>query len=184
MREIEVKARLKDMTLVIDRLTGAEVTVSDPVTQRDQVFGLIGQDGSGDNQHPWLRLRTETKNNTTIHIFTLKKSVTSQLDSIEHETIVDDPAELVQIIAQLGFEAYSDLTKTRRKAKIGSIELCLDTVEGLGNFIEAEQLTDDTADYDTISQGLWRLLEKYGVSRVDEVTDGYDTLERRQRGLE
>jgi adenylate cyclase class 2 len=122
------------------------------------------------------RIRTETKGGTTKSIFTLKRSVTNQMDSIEHETEVADDAELEKIIEQLSFVPYSDLTKTRQKAKLTDIEICLDTVDQLGTFIEAEKLTADDVDYQAVIDELWVVFEALGISRDDEVTDGYDVL--------
>lgn len=176
MREIEVKARVESVTQIIAGLERAGIAVAEPVTQRDQVFGVDGLDGYGDNQAPWLRIRSETKGGETKYLFTLKKSVTDQLDSIEHETEVSDPEELRQIILHSGFAPYSDIVKTRRKAKLDDIELCIDEVEKLGKFVEAEKLTNDDVNIEDIRQELWEVLGKYGVSRDDQVTGGYDTM--------
>lgn len=182
MREIEVKAKVADMAGIVKKLEADSHAVGGPVRQRDQVFGLAGRNG-GDGQAPWLRIRTETKDGTDTYIFTLKKSITNQLDSIEHETKISDPRELEQIILHSGFEPYSDIVKTRRTAKIGDIELCIDTVEHLGEFIEAEKLTDDDIDYVAVVAELWTLLEKYGVSKADEVTQGYDVMVKNRGAL-
>lgn len=176
MREIEIKATISSVQSIIDILTTQGVSVTPPVTQHDRVYGEIGMDGAAENTSPWLRIRTETKNDVTKHIFTLKRSVTNQMDSIEHETEVTDLAELERIIAHLSFELYSDLTKTRQKAKIGDIEICLDTIEGLGVFIEAEKLTADDADYDSVLRELWVVFESLGIDHDDEIVDGYDVL--------
>lgn len=176
MREIEIKATIGSVQSIIDILAGQGVSVTSPVTQHDRVYGEVGVDGAADNASPWLRIRTETKNGETKHIFTLKRSVTNQLDSIEHETEVVDATELESIIAHLSFELYSDLTKTRQKAKMGDIEICLDTVEGLGTFIEAEKMTADDADYDSVLRELWTIFESLGIEHEDEVVDGYDVL--------
>lgn len=183
MREIEIKATISSVQSVIDRLATRGVTVTSPVKQRDRVYGQIGVDGATENSAPWLRIRTETKNGTTKHIFTLKRSITNQLDSIEHETVVEDAIESENIVTQLGFELYSDLTKTRQKAVIGDVEICLDTVENLGTFIEAEKLTADEVEYEVIVVELWTILESIGVKRDDEVRDGYDVLMNKKLAL-
>jgi adenylate cyclase, class 2 len=180
MREIEIKVKIESVEAVLQRLNSAGVSVGEPVTQRDEVFGISGVDGGSNNNSPWLRIRTETKNNSIKYLFTLKKSITNQLDSIEHETEVSDPKELAEIIRYMEFIPYSDLTKTRRKATIGDIEICVDVVKGLGNFVEAEKLTDNEADYDAIINELWQLLESYGISRSDQVTDGYDVMMKKK----
>ena len=182
MREIEIKARVANLDEIVKKLEVSGYAVSAPVKQRDQVFGLPNVDGGENNHAPWLRIRTEVKGENEIYLFTLKKSVTSQLDSIEHETEITDPNELEQIILHSGFEPYSDITKTRRKAKIGAIELCLDVVDKLGDFIEAEKLTSDDADYRAVMVELWQLFDAYGIARSDEVTDGYDVMIKKLEG--
>jgi adenylate cyclase class 2 len=184
MREIEIKARVSNKASLLEKLKELGMVVTEPVTQRDQVFGLPEENGGGDNSAPWLRIRTETKNGEIKEIFTLKKSVTNQMDSIEHETEIADAAELARIIHHLGFTPYSDSTKIRQKAHNGDIEICIDTVEGLGDFVEAEKLTEEDTDYDAVVKELWIVLERLNVVRDDEVTDGYDVLARKQQGLE
>ncbi len=176
MREIEIKATITSVQSIIDALAKQGALATDPVTQHDRVYGLPEVDGGGDNTAPWLRIRSETKQGQTSHIFTLKRSVTSQLDSIEHETEVADESELEMIIKQLSFSLYSDLTKTRQKAHIGDIEVCIDVVEGLGSFVEVEKLTDDDADIDAVRAELWQVLASLDIDPESEVTDGYDVL--------
>jgi len=185
VREIEVKVRVSDgLNPIIATLTAKGVIVADPVTHHDRVYGLPGVPGASENSEPWLRIRTETKGGVATSYLTLKKSVTNQLDSIEHETIIDDESEMEHIIEHVGFVPYSDLTKTRRKAHMGDIELCLDVVGPLGAFVEAEKLTGDDADYDAVVEELWGILEPLGLSRTDTVTDGYDVLMNKHLGKE
>ena len=55
-------------------------------------------------------------------------------------------------------------------------------MEGLGDFIELEQLADEDADPVAIVNGLWREMAELGIgSRHDEVTDGYDILMKKLR---
>lgn len=179
MREIEVKVQVKDIKKLEKILVEKGITLGDKLTQHDVVYG---EPGNKDNESGanWLRIRTE--NNKKVY-FTLKRSVVGHLDSIEHETIVDDAKELEEIIKLLGYELYSDITKIRRKAKIGEIEICIDSVPSLGDFIEAELMMDHQSNHDIVVAELWKLLESFGLDRADEVHEGYDVLERKQRGL-
>jgi adenylate cyclase class 2 len=176
MREIEIKARVPNKTLLLAAIKVAGVTLSQPIKQHDVVYG---QTGVTDNQPGsiWLRIRTE---DDTVTIFTLKQQHTGGLDSIEHETSVSDPDELAAIIATLGFTLHSDLIKTRQKAYYNNIEICLDDVENLGVFIEAEKLTDKDADGATVRKDLWAELQKLGVDKSNEVFEGYDVLLNRK----
>lgn len=176
MREIEIKARVHDMVALRAIFTQQGVALSHPVTQHDRVYGLPGIAGGGDNDKPWLRIRTQQQDGITTHLFTLKRSVTSELDSIEHETAIADPEELQHIIDQLGFVLYSELTKIRQTAMHNGISICLDTVEGLGDFIELEKITEDNASAAQIIDELWRTAALFGIMRDDEVAEGYDVL--------
>ena len=176
MREIEIKAMAQDKASLLNAIKNAGIELSAPIKQHDVVYG---QTGVADNAPGsiWLRIRTE---NDTKTIFTLKQQHTGGLDSIEHETEISDANELAAIIDTLGFTLYSDLTKTRQKAHYNDIEICLDEVENLGTFIEAEKLTDENSDGKGVVEQLWSELEKIGVDRSNEVFDGYDVLLNRK----
>lgn len=181
MREIEIKARVARPDSIREAMEREGIELSAPVTHHDRVWGVSGVAGS-DNTEPWLRVRSETKDGKVRHLATLKRSVTGQLDSIEYETEISDPEAMASIIEELNFSLYSDLLKVRQKAQFSGIELCLDSVDELGDFVEAEKLTADDADYQSVVDELWAILGRFGVSRDDEVLEGYDTLVNRARG--
>lgn len=179
MREIEIKARVKNEPALMEALAAAQVTLSEPVKQHDVVYSLPG---ATDNERDanWLRIRTE---NDTEHIFTLKRSVIGELDSIEHEVMVDSDDELRAIISYLGYVQFSDLTKVRRKAQVGEFEICFDTVAPLGSFIEVEKLCADDVDGAAVVRELWEFLEPFGITKEDAETHGYDVLMRQHDGV-
>ena len=88
---------------------------------------------------------------------------------------------MIAIVKELGFVPFSDVSKTRQTGKLDDIEVCIDSVEGLGDFMELEQLADEDADPAVITDDLWRIMAELGVSRQDEVTDGYDILMKKLR---
>lgn len=179
MREIEIKARITDADKTLSALQTLGVELSPPLKQHDVVYSRPGaKSGAGEN---WLRIRTE--NDSTVY-FTLKRSVTGEMDSIEHEVTVDNADELESIIKYMGYVVYSDLTKIRRKAHHGELEICFDEVPELGTFIEAEKLCADDVDYDTIAAELWIFLDKLDITKADEVINGYDVMMRKLQGLE
>ena len=76
---------------------------------------------------------------------------------------------------------FSDVSKARQTGKLNDVEVCIDSVEGLGDFMELERLAGENADPATITDDLWRIMAELGVSRQDEVTDGYDILMKKLR---
>jgi adenylate cyclase class 2 len=176
VREIEIKARVKDKNKTLATLEKLGIRLGVPKKQHDVVYSRPGAKDNDPGEN-WLRVRTE---NDKKIIFTLKRSVTNELDSIEHEVVVDSGAELTAIIGWLGYELFSDLTKVRQKAKFGDIEICLDEVPDLGIFIEAEKLCPDNADYQTVAKELWGLFARLNISKSQEETSGYDVLIRKK----
>lgn len=177
MREIEIKVKLSDSKEVQKKLVSLGFILGKPIKQHDVVYGQ--RSGEKFIQGNWLRIRIEDE---TRVIFNLKRSISGQLDSVEHEVEVDNEQEMRSIIGRLGYELYSDLTKIRRKAKYNNIEICLDEVPGLGNYLEAEILADENVDGDVVKEQLWNLFEDLGLKKSDEVHDGYDVLMRRKEG--
>jgi adenylate cyclase, class 2 len=173
MREIEIKARVKDKQKLLDKIKQLGITLGEPKTHHDVVFCKPGQKDY-EKGSLWLRIRTE---NGSKVIWTIKGDTGRKLDSIEHEVEVSDGEELEKMLRLLGNELYSDLTKTRQKAKYGEFEICLDDVDGLGTYIEVEKLFEDHGvDYETAKEEIWGLLTKLGVSREDQEELGYDVL--------
>ncbi|HSE61034.1 MAG TPA: class IV adenylate cyclase [Candidatus Saccharimonadales bacterium] len=177
MREIEIKARVKDKQKLLDKIEQLGITLGEPKTHHDVVFCKPGQKDY-EKDSLWLRIRTE---NGSKVIWTIKGDTGRKLDSIEHEVEVSDGEELEKMLRLLGHELYSDLTKTRRKAKHGEFEICLDDVDGLGSYIEVEKLYEDHGvDYDAAKEEIWGVLEKLGIARDDQEELGYDVLLKRK----
>lgn len=176
MREIEIKARVADKAKTLTAIQKLGIALSEPIKQHDVVYSRPGA-GDNDPGENWLRIRTE---NDAKVIFTLKRSVTGELDSIEHEVTVDSAEELAAIISYLGYELFSDLTKIRQKGHLGELEVCFDEVPGLGTFIEVEKLCAEDVDISEVTNELWRLFEQLEITKADEETSGYDVLMRKQ----
>jgi adenylate cyclase, class 2 len=173
MREIEIKARVKDKQKLLDKIEQLGIKLGEAKAHHDVVFCKPGQKDY-EKGSLWLRIRTE---NSSKVIWTIKGDTGRKLDSIEHEVEVSDGEELEKMLRLLGNELYSDLTKTRRKAKFKEFEICLDDVDGLGTYIEVEKLFEDhAADYEQATEEIWQLLEQLGIAREDQEQLGYDVL--------
>lgn len=183
MREIEIKVKLVHLDEARQKLIDAGVILSQPKKQHDVVYCLPEnlQSVGGDTSVNWLRVRTE--NDKAVY-FTLKRSVSGSLDSIEHETIVENGEELVKILDYMGYVVFSDLTKTRQSGHYGeSIEVCLDEVPPLGGFIELEKLCPDDADGPAVEKELFEALNELGIEYTERMTKGYDELVNEYREM-
>jgi len=171
MREIEVKAKISDFSVIIKQLEDLGCKFTDPIIQKDRIFLEKGL-GFKDIK-PGIRvLRIRGENNKTI--LNLKIHVKDELDCIEKEIIVNDSKEMLEIIEKIGYHEVARVNKKRIKCNYHDYEICLDEVENLGVFIEVEKKSDK--DVEKVRDGIMVFLRQFGVKEGDRVFFGYDTL--------
>lgn len=171
MQEIEVKARVKNKELVLQKLDELGCMLSSPITQKDRIYiqhGATFPIALGDNA-----LRIREQNNT--FIFTLKQPQKNELDCIEQEVTIDDPESMDEICKLLGYYEVSQVEKIRRKCRYQEYEICLDEVKNLGTFIEVEKQVE-AGNGEAVQKELFAFLQTLGITASDQVFHGYDIL--------
>ena len=174
MREIELKIRVKDVKELVAKIERSGAKFGQVLSQKDYVFTRGDQVGATGSV--FVRIREEKIDKISRNMFTLKKMVAGHGDKIECETAIAKPEEMLRAIREMDFVPYVTVVKTRREAKIGDVEICLDEVENLGSFVELEKVAKDDASHEDIVEELWRFAENFGLSRKDLVDKGYDVL--------
>ncbi len=174
MREIEIKLRVKDFKDLEAELRERGCVLSGPIRQEDVIYSKAGSTNEWEQSKEGqivVRIRRQSDKAE----FNLKQQRSNEMDNLEYETKVEDPEAVHKILLAMGFEPEVEVKKFRRKGKLGEYEICLDTVDELGTFIELEKLTDENADPHEVREELFQTLEDLGLSRNDEETRGYDT---------
>lgn len=188
MNEIEVKAYINDKPTLLEKLNALGIQLSPPVTQYDRIFLPVGASQPTKPGESALRIREQ--NNT--YLFTVKQTQSNDLDCIEKEVEVSDKQAnmLLESFPLIGFTEVPSVRKTRQKAKYHphssrlrgtrEYEICIDTVDDLGEFIEVEKMIADPdvigASGEKIQEELFQFLETLGISRSDRALHGYDVL--------
>lgn len=176
MKEIEVKARLKDKEKVLSELKKSGCVLGDPVRQIDTVYTRVigGLQEYLTNDH-FVRIREKSDGR---FIFTVKvpKALKENLVKQEHETEIKNALELEQSLFIMGYKISNKVIKIRYTAKLNDYEICIDEVEDLGSFIEVEKLAEHDSDEAVILKELQAFLFSLGISESDEVKKGYDIL--------
>ncbi len=177
MREIEVKAHLRDKDAVIQKLKSLGSDFGESASQEDIVY--VKESGSMEaflSNELFLRIRA-TKGTT---VFTLKyhadRTQNGRPDSmpLEHELTVSSRPELEAMLGLLGFIPALRIYKERQTAHYKNWEICLDEVEGLGSFIEIEHLADENENVAQISAALTDFLLSLGIEPADIGAKRYD----------
>ena len=133
MKEVEVKARIRDQATFLTALEEAGITLGQPVRQEDRIDAetdVVVFPAVHAGRH-FLRIRTQDDGRI---LFTYKSPVTGHQDKIEHELEISDANVMDQIIRRLPFYEYVRLGKTRQTAHAGDYELCFDQIDGVGTF--------------------------------------------------
>ena len=172
MSEIEVKYRVDDLEGLLAALKARGIEVSDPLHQDDQAYAPAGwQFGDGKLGVSFLRLRTVAGR----HYFTLKQPAQNDQACLEYETEVTDREAMHLAVLHMGYQPTVRILKTRRTAGVGDCSLCIDEVEGIGGFVEAERMAPDDADARAIQAELATLIESLGAETT-RTAETYDSL--------
>jgi adenylate cyclase class 2 len=172
-QEIEVKCMVPSTSdATAAHLVGRGAFWSAPFVQDDQAYAERGW--SFDQSKlgfTFARIRTVDGH----HTLTLKVPQANSLACLEYETGVDDAPQTDAMLEAMGYRPTVRIRKRRRTARFGDITLCLDEVDGLGLFMEAETMTSAGEDGAAIQGGLRAWLEAFALP-ITWVEDGYDTL--------
>jgi len=171
MREIEVKARVSNIKILIDTASKMGIYFGKTIIQEDTIFepDIPKEDPN------WNIFRIRKQEEKIILTMKYKASKSSN-DNYELETIIDNPKTVRQMLNRLGYPSCLNIRKKRRIAKYNNLEICLDEVYKLGNFIEIEMLCKNEVNVADVQLQLWDVLLKLGIKPNDRVYKGYDTL--------
>ena len=176
MYEVEVKAKLRNKEEVRRKLEGMGCKFSKELHQVDHTF--IPEGASYPDfplGTPALRLRHQNN----FYFLTLKIPQSSYQDCVEKEVSIQDGEKMLEILKLMGWKSIPTVEKKRIKANFKDIEIVLDVVEHLGEFIEAEKIVthEDHGIRKKVQEELFAFLGTLGISKEDRVIDGkYDIM--------
>ena len=88
----------------------------------------------------------------------------------ELETGVDDGDTMAGVLESVGFEPAATVEKRRERFRHGEYTVTLDTVEGLGEFVEVET---EAEAIDPAREGAIEVLERLGLDPADGIRTSY-----------
>lgn len=160
MLEIEVKSPCDDLAKVEERLKGLGGHFENEVVQSDVYLSHPSRDfGSTDEA---LRIRREGD----VHTLYYKGPKLDRETKTREELAspVPDPDSLRTILQRLGFGVVAEVEKRRRNYRAGDVEVSLDSVTGLGDFVELEV---QGGDLEAGKAKIYALMKKLGLERTE-----------------
>ena len=158
--EIEIKSYCNDHGPVRDKLAARGARHAGSAVERDTYYNHPARDFARTDEA--LRIR-ETGGSA---LLTYKGPKIGSLSKtrVEEEISVSDPDALRKILEFLGFTASGTVVKNREHYIMGGIEVCLDSVEGLGLFVELEKKDNDR---ERVERELFAAARELGLDRFE-----------------
>ncbi|ELZ25000.1 adenylate cyclase [Halosimplex carlsbadense 2-9-1] len=181
MYEVEVKVRA-DHETVESALDGAGAEFVDSVIQEDTYYDAPHRNFAETDEA--LRIRrerepeapgdAEAEDGTETTKITYKGPLleAESKSREEHETSVADREAVVGIFDGLGFEPAATVRKERAHYRLDGYTVTLDSVDGLGEFVEVETETEDD-DIEAAREGARAVLDDLGLDPTEQIRTSY-----------
>lgn len=156
MVEVELKLRAR-LDLVRERLREKGARLLERGEEEDFYFRSPYRDFSKTDEA--LRLRRRGGRCTLTYKGPRLDSMSKTREEIEVE--VGDWCSMMEVLRRLGFSEVGRVKKRRETYQLQGFTVCLDEVEGLGEFLEVE--TKAEGDYGPLLEEALLLLEELGV---------------------
>lgn len=184
-KEIEVRHVLKNKVELMKWLNGNAVPCKKS-HQIDTYYDNKYHSFVTDTEHiyKWLRIREEDGKMTINYKHWLPEGQVKRTYCDEYESIIQSPEDVKKILEHLGFEVFIVVDKTRHTWKLDDVEIAIDTVSELGDYIEVEYKEKDYTDIRGITDRLHIIIQKMGaeVGEEDHGGYGFKLIQKRKKG--
>lgn len=171
MYEVELKVRASHAQ-VRRRLIELGAREGEPIQQRDVYYRAPHRSFATTDEA--LRLRHEEGTHTSRQLLTYKgpRIDARSKTRVEYEVEVGDTAAMDAALQALGFEPATRVVKRRTSFEHRGYRIALDSVEGLGEFVEVERAARE-AERERVLEGGRRLLVELGLDPDDQIRMSY-----------
>ena len=173
MYEVELKVPA-DHEAVRARLAELDADPVDHVTQEDTYYDAPHRDFAETDEA--LRVRRETRvtdDETTVELTYKGPLVEAESKTRrEIETAVADADDADAILAAVGFDPAATVRKERERFAVEGYTVTLDSVAGVGEFVEVETEADE-GEVEAARDGAVAVLRALGLDPDDQIRTSY-----------
>jgi adenylate cyclase class 2 len=172
MYEVEVKVRA-DLDRVRARLDELGATHVDSVEQVDTYYDAPHRDFAATDEA--FRVREERTDEAAETKVTYKGPLVEDDSKTreEFETRVGDSDTMRAIAESLGFDPAATVEKSRQRYAIEGFTVTLDSVDGVGEFVEVETDVETESDVEAARESAFDLLEDLGLDPDEQTRTSY-----------
>ena len=203
MIEVEIKLKIDDKEKVLSKLIEMGFVSNGIVTETDTYYDTKSGDIRQDDKALRIRTTTgittgtdtitpRTTTGTTTGTDTItptmgtdtitfcqlnfkdKKFDNKSMTRPEYETEISDPVAIEKILNSLGyFSVIPKVAKSRHQLSYKNIHACLDTVDGLGEYLELESIVEEASMKASALHDIELILHQLGYKMEDTTTVSY-----------
>lgn len=173
MLEVEVKIKIEKNNIE-KQLISLGFTKGSSVYELDTYFNSDNMDLKSADKALRIREHKDMSTGEVNYILNFKGPKVDDVTMTRQETQFKIPSfgDGKLVLNGLGFYAAGNVEKTRVHYKKEAITCCVDSVTGLGDFLEIEIMAEEK-DYDDAIHKIGKLLEKLGLSMGDTINSSY-----------
>ena len=175
MVEVEVKLKIDFVDLIEKKLVEIGFKKGQALQEIDYYYNGVDRDFRQSGEALRLRLSEGLDGATSQVLITYKGP---KLDNVsmsrkEYEVSLSDFETMQSILSSLGYKPVMPVCKLRREYILNEMTACVDTVDGLGDFLELEIIVEDEKQRQEALDKISNVLMKLGYSIEDTTTTSY-----------
>ncbi|MFC4450477.1 class IV adenylate cyclase [Halorussus aquaticus] len=173
MYEVEVKVRT-DHASVRERLVERGAEPVNEVTQEDTYYDAPHREFAETDEA--LRVRRETPVDAESFAELTYKGPLVETESKtrrEVQTGVEDGGATADILSALGFDPAATVRKERERFALDGFTVTLDSVTGLGEFVEVETEVSGEDSVESAREDAFEILRDLGLDPDDQIRTSY-----------
>jgi adenylate cyclase class 2 len=163
--EVKVKADHEKVRSILKKIGAVKVRVEN---QSDTYFAAPHRDFAETDE----ALRIRSLDGQAVLTYKGPKLDGVSKTREELETPVDE-VTTTRVLHALGFSEAGIVRKIREVFRAGEITVCLDAVEGLGEFLEVEIMAENKKTLETARYMLFEFLKPFGFGEKDSIRTSY-----------
>ena len=177
--EVEIKVKIDNFEEIKEKVSKIGKLVKS-IKQIDDYYIPAHRDFFARKPHPveWLRIRTNPDKVVFEYDLSINPKENGDHDyAEEYETEISNKEEFEKILGFLNFKKYVTIEKDREYWMCGNIEVALDKVKNLGNFIEAEAKGDFEDEKEALKE-CKKFLSSLGINdiEINRIKTGYPEM--------
>jgi adenylate cyclase, class 2 len=173
MKEFEIQVRVENLAPLLAELE-KNGEFKGEKRQIDEYFSPAHRDFTAVRPvAEWLRLRESGGKATINYKFWNRDEKGRSTYADEQETAVGDIAVLRKIFEILNFRKICTVDKVRKAWQYKQYEIAVDSVQGLGDFVEVEQLTEEDLPAEKVNGEMIVFLKQIGCGKLERNQLGY-----------